>query len=223
MASTWQFFHNGYQFAMTFGTGDGDGVIILPGADMDDPEWFKALKAAYSAYPHVEKMALVGELLYDAYYQRDKDVESFRIQRYREGLKLFAEIENKTPFDPPTGVMENIQAAREILARVKNRKAQPAKKEQVRTTPGYVYLIRSSTGFFKIGHTKNPENRMATFNVKLPFEVEFVCLISTEDMIVLEKTLHRQFANKRVNGEWFDLTTEDVEYIKGLTEQAAGE
>lgn len=83
---------------------------------------------------------------------------------------------------------------------------------------GFVYLIQSPTGAYKIGRTTNPEDRMKTFEVKLPFEVEYVCVIKTKDMFGLESQLHSQFADKRVNGEWFSLSPEDVDYIKGLAE-----
>lgn len=81
---------------------------------------------------------------------------------------------------------------------------------------GFVYLIQSPTGTYKIGRTINPADRMKTFTVKLPFEVEYTCVIPADDMYYLERTLHAQFADKRVNGEWFKLSPEDVEYIKGL-------
>lgn len=82
--------------------------------------------------------------------------------------------------------------------------------------PGFVYLIRSASGYYKIGRTKNPDDRIATFSVKLPFEVEYEHLIETTDMYQLEKDLHARFADRRVNGEWFDLTDDDVAYVKSL-------
>lgn len=91
------------------------------------------------------------------------------------------------------------------------------KRQRQAARDGYVYLIQSPSGHYKIGRTSDPKDRMKTFNVKLPFEVEFICVIPTEDMYFLEKQLHRQFAAKRVNGEWFALSADDVEYIKGLT------
>jgi hypothetical protein len=81
---------------------------------------------------------------------------------------------------------------------------------------GYVYLIHSVTGHYKIGRTSDPQNRMKTFTVKLPFEVEYVCIIACEDMHQLEWDLHQKYHDKRVNGEWFQLDPDDVEYIKGL-------
>jgi hypothetical protein len=43
-------------------------------------------------------------------------------------------------------------------------------------------------------------------------------MIQTSDMRELERMLHARFADKRVDGEWFILTPEDVEYIKGLAQ-----
>jgi len=83
---------------------------------------------------------------------------------------------------------------------------------------GYVYLIKSLTSeeFYKIGKTKNPGDRTRTFNVKLPFDVEYLALIKAYDMHELEKVLHRRFARKRASGEWFKLDDEDIEFIQSL-------
>lgn len=83
-------------------------------------------------------------------------------------------------------------------------------------TKGYVYLLKSVTGFWKIGRTVNPKDRLKTFGVKLPFEVEYEHLIPCRDHIELERSLHKQFADKRVNGEWFDLSPEDIAVIKSI-------
>lgn len=86
----------------------------------------------------------------------------------------------------------------------------------IRRTPGYVYLIRSSDGLYKIGRSGNPNNRMRTFKLTLPFDVEYECVIHTDDMVALEKQLHRKYTEKRIRGEWFKLSARDVKYIKGL-------
>jgi hypothetical protein len=90
------------------------------------------------------------------------------------------------------------------------------RKQPRAARPGYVYLLQSPTGAYKIGCTSDPDNRAKTFGVKLPFEVDFIALLQTSDMPSLESRLHRQFKEKRVNGEWFALDPADVEYIKGL-------
>lgn len=91
-----------------------------------------------------------------------------------------------------------------------------ADKNMLVHADGYVYLIQAASGFYKIGRTANPKNRIRTFSVKLPFEVDYLCLIKTKNMYKLERELHKRYEKKRVRGEWFKLSPADVEYIKGL-------
>jgi hypothetical protein len=88
----------------------------------------------------------------------------------------------------------------------------PKKKDK----PGYVYLIQSESGWYKIGKTSNPENRIRTFSVKLPFRVEYICLIKSNNMDELEMELHDYFKDQRIDGEWFELSIDDVDYIKSI-------
>lgn len=78
---------------------------------------------------------------------------------------------------------------------------------------GFVYLLQSPTGLYKIGKTADINNRLRTFNVKLPFEVEYRHIIRTSDRHALESELHLKYHHRRVNGEWFDLTDSDVAEI----------
>lgn len=97
-----------------------------------------------------------------------------------------------------------------------------ARRRKVKTTPdnstaGYVYLIQSATGTYKIGRAKNVADRARTFGVKLPFEVELLHTIECANYREAEKELHNRFAVKRVNGsEFFALTDEDVQYIRSI-------
>ena len=81
---------------------------------------------------------------------------------------------------------------------------------------GFVYLLKSNTGHWKIGRATDPNNRLKTFGIQLPFEVEFEHLIPTDNMAEAEQMLHDHFASKRLRGEWFDLSPEDVAYIKAI-------
>lgn len=85
-----------------------------------------------------------------------------------------------------------------------------------RNTAGWVYLLHSVDGLYKIGRTIDPNNRLRTFSVKLPFDVKYDHLIKCNDMYALETRLHHKYADKRIKGEWFNLSPEDVEYIKTL-------
>lgn len=86
---------------------------------------------------------------------------------------------------------------------------------------GFVYLLKTPLDdtLFKIGKASDPNNRLRTFNVKLPFPIQYECLIQTSDMSSLEKELHSKFASKRLDGEWFRLGQEDVEYICSLVKE----
>lgn len=92
--------------------------------------------------------------------------------------------------------------------------------DHFRYSPGFVYLIRAVTdnaNWYKIGCTSKPAARLKTLSAtKLPFELEITCLIPSDCMHDLEQELHQRFAGYRIRGEWFALTPEDVEYIRGL-------
>lgn len=121
----------------------------------------------------------------------------------------------------------NWTLARGILA---NASAQPEDKPAQRPTTfnypnrevvdpnyGFVYVLQSPTCAYKIGRARNPDNRLRTFSVKLPFEVEFFCLIKTDNMVQLEAKLHRKFQDRRVNGEWYNLLPCDLKFVKRLS------
>ncbi len=55
----------------------------------------------------------------------------------------------------------------------------------------------------------------------MPYDLELLVSIETDDRDSLEKELHEKFADKRKKGEWFDLTEEDIAYIKGLGNRRA--
>lgn len=86
------------------------------------------------------------------------------------------------------------------------------------TKPGYIYLVKAiePQTHYKIGRSQNPQKRIESMGVKLPYPIEVICLIETENMFELEKQLHQHFDSKRVNGEWFKLDEEDIDYIKGV-------
>jgi len=88
---------------------------------------------------------------------------------------------------------------------------------KVRTPrPGFVYLIKADNGVYKIGVATNVKNRLDRLDIVLPYALETIHTIQTDDMYSLELKLHRKFKSKRIKGEWFNLQLRDVEYIKGL-------
>lgn len=80
-------------------------------------------------------------------------------------------------------------------------------------TPGYVYVIRSQHGF-KIGKTVNIKSRTSLFAVKLPFPISVEHYAKFDDYSKAERDFHDEFHAKRLEGEWFNLTPEDLAKIK---------
>jgi hypothetical protein len=66
---------------------------------------------------------------------------------------------------------------------------------------------------YKIGQSKCLTSRLCEFNV-FPGYWELVWFIESDNSRSLETEFHRKYADKRVIGEWFKLTDEDVKEIK---------
>ena len=78
---------------------------------------------------------------------------------------------------------------------------------------GYVYLLRADNGLYKIGRARNVARRMKSF-LKLPYELQLIHIIATDDMYEIEADMHFFYADKKMLGEWFALSDEDVRNIK---------
>lgn len=71
------------------------------------------------------------------------------------------------------------------------------------------YLLYSG-GFYKIGKAKNLNARFWQISPKLPTEVVVAHVHRVPNAAYVEHLWHRYFAEKRVRGEWFRLSAEDV-------------
>lgn len=78
---------------------------------------------------------------------------------------------------------------------------------------GVVYVLKSAYGF-KVGRTRNVPARMRAFGVHLPFIYTIPLCAWFDDCHVAERRYHEMFADKRINGEWFDLNEADIERIR---------
>ena len=80
---------------------------------------------------------------------------------------------------------------------------------------GYVYLLKHGTRReYKIGRTKNPLRREGEIAIELPEKVQPIHVIKTDDLAGVESYWHARFADRRKEGEWFALTSEDVRAFK---------
>jgi hypothetical protein len=66
----------------------------------------------------------------------------------------------------------------------------------------------------KIGYTTNesPLDRFNQFKTFAPYGSEIVGFIQTDSAKELETFLHKKYCNKRISGEWFEITIEEALY-----------
>jgi hypothetical protein len=67
---------------------------------------------------------------------------------------------------------------------------------------------------YKIGKALNVPKRTKLFEVKLPFPIRVEHYAMFSDYTQAERSLHLHFHKKRLEGEWFALTAEDISFIK---------
>ncbi len=82
----------------------------------------------------------------------------------------------------------------------------------------FVYLMQDEhTGLYKIGKSSNLNYRERTLAAQIPKIKMIHSFLEGENN---EKQLHKKYQNKRIRGEWFNLTQEDVQdIINPLTER----
>lgn len=77
----------------------------------------------------------------------------------------------------------------------------------------YVYLMKSGQ-YHKIGRANSVGRREYELGIQLPEKVTTVHTIKTDDAMGIEAYWHNRFKSKRKNGEWFELTPDDVNAFK---------
>ncbi len=78
---------------------------------------------------------------------------------------------------------------------------------------GEVYLFKSGR-YYKIGKTNDTVRRGAELRIQLPEKMDLIHSIKTDDPSGIEAYWHRRFESKRMNREWFDLSSADIKAFK---------
>lgn len=206
----------GMNFSFMFSPADSETGILFSPEIMDRGNFLEVLQHARKLYPVMQALASTYNR-YDVERPQHADIESLVELKSNTELVMSWSRVHITPDEIDHVMKVNMIVSEELERRRLHAEKKAAKKKSsVSDTWGYVYLLQSPTSAYKIGRTNNPKSRRRTFGVKLPFEVEYIVVIETDNMFELERTLHARFDDKRVNGEWFDLSADDVEYIKSL-------
>jgi hypothetical protein len=110
------------------------------------------------------------------------------------------------------GFEDVIRACEEV---VKGGQVPSAKEKEVTVQGvlGEVYLIRSGR-YYKIGRTNAVGRRHYELAIQLPEKANTIHVIKTDDPSGIEAYWHKRFEAKRGNGEWFELTAEDIKAFK---------
>ena len=75
----------------------------------------------------------------------------------------------------------------------------------------YVYLISDLNNYtYKIGISSNPEKRIKALQTGNDRTLKIVHKVLCQNYLEVERALHNQYNFLRVNGEWFELSDEDV-------------
>jgi hypothetical protein len=104
----------------------------------------------------------------------------------------------------------------DVLAIVAPLVVEPEPVEEVEgETPreGFVYLLKSGR-HYKIGLTYDVGRRQYDLAIQLPDPVSREHVIATDDPVGIERYWHERFAERRKNGEWFELTRADIKAFK---------
>src|SRR5690554_456689 len=66
---------------------------------------------------------------------------------------------------------------------------------------GFVYLIRSNSGLYKVGYSTQPQRRLISLQTGSPYQLSMIGYVPAT--IQQERELHALLAPWRVAGEWF--------------------
>lgn len=78
---------------------------------------------------------------------------------------------------------------------------------------GHVYLLKHDK-VYKIGKSIDASKRYKDIKIQMPHKTEEIHVIETDDPSGIEVYWHNRFKDKRLEGEWFNLSANDVKAFK---------
>ena len=91
--------------------------------------------------------------------------------------------------------------------------ADPGTDDEPVESFGFVYLMKSGK-YYKMGRSVSAEKRAYEVQLQLPEELKLIHKIKTDDPPGIEAYWHHRFREKRIRGEWFNLTSQEVKAFR---------
>jgi hypothetical protein len=185
--------------------------IILPNPDViDEPSFMATLHEARERMKSLSKIAAAKAIICIEYVGKDAEANEKHIWFLQQALNqqhYHLSDEFKRDIEKCIALLQGA----DISPKPKAPKIRQAKK-------GFIYLATNNLGDHKIGMSEKPVQRIEKMGIKLPFPLDVVHLIETNDMRAAESALHDRFSTKRIKGEWFKLSEEDIQAICAISE-----
>lgn len=85
---------------------------------------------------------------------------------------------------------------------------------------GCVYIIGSEVGLYNIGISRiDPKQKLAIFQLHSPLLLKLVVWFWVRNAPAFKQELHNRFSARRLHGEWFTLSSQDVAAIEDPDEK----
>ena len=155
------------------------------------------------------KLPVVGEMWRKA--KGDKSFPNHKVfDRFGGKEKL---IEAVADYCHSNSGFEDVLALCDERKRPRARDADAERVAESKVVTGSVYLMKSGR-HYKIGRTKSVGRRGSELAIKIPVPPKTIHSIETDDPVGVEAYWHKRFEDKRGEGEWFELSPEDVRAFK---------
>jgi len=138
-----------------------------------------------------------GKRMYFKQAELDKWIEKSRISSNEE---IMTKCHSMLP-------LEEQKKKKEYEIQKRKEEKQQKLEEMMKDVKTYI-MFDLSTGYYKIGRSKNPEYREKTLQAEKPV----IEMLYVSDAFC-ETELHRKYKDKRVRGEWFDLSGKEIAKI----------
>lgn len=167
------------------------------------------IKKLINVMHKLKKFPTNDELRIERY--NDINLPSWQVCFYKYGSKkelarkIFEYCTTKNGYDDIIGMCKPILEKSNAVDDIDN--------SNVNQKLGEVYLFKSGR-YYKIGKTNDSVRRGSEIRIQLPERTNLIHSIKTVDPSGVEAYWHKRFEAKRMQGEWFDLSSADVKEFK---------